>query len=217
MSSDPTGAPARARTRWRVLAMAIAGVVAGLVVGVTTSWLLAAAAGWATACVVYIAWVWLVIARLDPEQTREHATREDPGHRVTDALVLIASVVSLAAVVLILVVARSEHGVARAGVAVLAVASVALSWLLVHTLYTVRYARMYYTAPVGGVDFNQAEPPRYSDFAYLAFTLGMTFQVSDTNLRSSALRSVVIWHTLLSYVFGSVILASIVNLIAGLG
>jgi uncharacterized membrane protein len=100
--------------------------------------------------------------------------------------------------------------------AALAVGSVALSWLLVHTLFTLRYARLYYRGAVGGINFNQAEPPQYTDFAYLAFTLGMTFQVSDTNIQNHEIRSTALRHSLLSFVFGSIILATIINLVAGL-
>jgi uncharacterized membrane protein len=77
---------------------------------------------------------------------------------------------------------------------------------------------VYYSEPIGGIDFNTSEEdPRYVDFAYLSFDLGMTFQVSDTNLHTSELRAIVLRHTLLSYVFGSVVLATTINLVAGLG
>jgi len=99
---------------------------------------------------------------------------------------------------------------------VLGIVSVVLAWAVVHTVYTLRYARMYYTEPVGGIDFNSDAPPRYVDFAYLAFGIGMAFQVADTNLTSSAFRSVVLRHALLSFVFATVILAVTINLVAGL-
>jgi len=92
---------------------------------------------------------------------------------------------------------------------------VAVSWLVVHTLFTLRYARLYHSTG-GGVDFNQDDPPRYLDFAYLAFTIGMTFQVSDTNLTSPAIRAAALRHALLSYLFGAVILATSVNFIVNL-
>jgi len=79
-----------------------------------------------------------------------------------------------------------------------------------------RYARIYYADIPGGVDFNEAHPPQYSDFAYLAFTIGMTYQVSDTTLRNRVLRRTVLVHALISYVFGVVIVAAGINLIAGL-
>ena len=79
------------------------------------------------------------------------------------------------------------------------VGSVALAWASVHTVFTTRYARIYYTGPDEGVDFNEDDPPRYSDFAYLAFTIGMTFQVSDTDLKTKEIRATALKHALLSY------------------
>jgi uncharacterized membrane protein len=111
--------------------------------------------------------------------------------------------------------AAQSNGVAKGVLAALALASVALSWILLHTLYTLRYASQYYTAD-DGIDFNQEAPPRYTDFAYLSFTLGMTYQVSDTNITNHAIRATALRHSLLSFVFGSVILAATINLIAGL-
>jgi uncharacterized membrane protein len=207
----------RGRSRLRLIAMAIVGVVLGVAIGATTSWWYAPVAGWVSASLTYVVWVWLVIGRLDSSQTKEHSTREDPGSAISEFLILAASLASLVAVGVLLLRGGADHAGVRAVVAGLAFASVALSWTLVHTLYTLRYARVYYGEPVGGIDFNtRSESPRYVDFAYLSFTLGMTFQVSDTNLQTSQLRSIVLRHTLLSYVFGSVVLASVVNLVAGL-
>jgi uncharacterized membrane protein len=96
------------------------------------------------------------------------------------------------------------------------VGSVALSWSVVQTVFISHYARLYYGHPDGGIDFNQEAPPRYSDFAYLAFTVGMTFQVSDTDLKTPALRATALRQALLSYLLGAVILATTINLVAGL-
>jgi uncharacterized membrane protein len=73
---------------------------------------------------------------------------------------------------------------------------------------------MYYED--GGVDFNERAPPCYTDFAYLAFTIGMTFQVSDTDLQTREFRRVALCHALLSFVFGTGILATTINLVASL-
>lgn len=197
--------------------MAVCALVVGVIVGTGFPWWDAAVAGWAAACATYLVWVWIVVGRLDAEGTRAHATREDPGRRISDWLVLLASIASLGAVAVLLVSSSGVHGASRAVVGGLSLASVALSWTLVHTLYTLRYARVYYADPVGGIDFNNSdEAPRYLDFAYLAFDLGMTYQVSDTTLRSSRLRAIVLRHTLLSYVFGTVVLATTISLVVGL-
>jgi uncharacterized membrane protein len=113
--------------------------------------------------------------------------------------------------------ATRNHGRTELLRVLLGVGSVVVSWALVHTTFTLHYARVYYTEPGGGIHFTETELPRYTDFAYLAFTIGMTFQVSDTVLTSSQLRRTALIHALSSYLLGTVILASTVNLIAGLG
>ncbi len=99
---------------------------------------------------------------------------------------------------------------------VAALVAVVASWTSLHTVYALRYAWVWYTAPVGGIDFHQVEPPRYSDFAYVAFTVAMSFAMSDPDVGSSALRRTVLGHALLSYTFGTVIVALLVNVVAGI-
>jgi uncharacterized membrane protein len=98
----------------------------------------------------------------------------------------------------------------------LGVASVICAWAVLHTVFTLKYARQYYRDAVGGLGFNQDEPPGYRDFAYVAFTIGMTFQVSDTDIQHPRMRSLVLGHALMAYLFGAVIIAVTVNLLAGL-
>jgi uncharacterized membrane protein len=197
--------------------MLLAGLCAAVATGAVGAWGYAPLVGWDSAAVVFTAWAWLVIGPMSSSATSSYATREDPGRAVTDLIVLIASVASLGAVGLVLVQASTAKGAQQSLIAALGVGSVALSWFTVHTLFTLRYARLYYTGEDGGVDFNQDAPPRYLDFAYLAFTIGMTFQVSDTDLQSPAIRHSALRHALLSYLFGAVILATTINLVAGLG
>ncbi len=172
--------------------------------------------GWDAAVLTYLAVTVPAIWHLDSTATARKALREDTTRPLADLLLLAAAVASLAGLAVVIVRAHRSSGTTELILTVLAVVSVVLSWALVHLTYTLRYARIYYTSPVGGVDFNQNEAPSYADFAYLAFTIGMTFQVSDTALRSRAMRSNALSHALLSYLFGTVILATTVNLVAGL-
>ena len=110
-------------------------------------------------------------------------------------------------------VALRHRGVHAAIVGILTVAA---SWFAVHTLYTVHYARLYYSDDPGGIDFHDPEPPRFRDFAYIAFTVGMTYQVSDTEINLTSIRATVLRHALVSYLLGAVVLAVTINLIAGL-
>jgi uncharacterized membrane protein len=173
----------------RVAVAGVVGVVVGVVVGGVAAWRYAPAAGWSAAAAVLVVWTWLVIAHMTAEQTKVHATREDPARALTDLIVLIASVASLAGVVYLLAAGSSDHGATEAIGAGLGILSVAGAWAVVHTVFTLRYALLYYTGSPGGVDFNQSERPDYVDFAYLAFTLGMTYQVSDTDLQTRPIRA----------------------------
>jgi uncharacterized membrane protein len=69
---------------------------------------------------------------------------------------------------------------------------------------------------VGGIAFNEKDPPDYVDFAYVALTIGLTFQVSDTDLSSKQMRRTALRHALLSYLFGAVIVALTINVVASL-
>ena len=208
----PGGAPAGHRVAG---AMAV-GLVAGAAVAALGEWSVAPVIGWDVAAVVYAVPVWMTIWGLEAERTSRLATREDPTGPAAHLLLVAASVASLGAVVLLLLEAGNRQGPAQVLMLALGLLSVVLSWTVVHTVYTLHYARMYYTEPVGGVDFNEEAPPRYSDFAYLAFTIGMTFQVSDTDIQAKNIRAAALRHALLSYLFGAVILAATVNAIAGL-
>jgi uncharacterized membrane protein len=205
------------RASTRVAVSAAAGVAIAVVTGILGSWNYAPSVGWDTAAFIFLGWTFAVISGMDAEQTPRPATPEDPSRRATQLLLLAASIASLGAVGFLLVQASSDKGASKWIAAALGVISVALSWLVVHTLFGLRYALLYYVAEQeGGVDFQQSVRPQYTDFAYLAFTVGMTFQVSDTELTSHAIRMTALRHALLSYLFGALILASAVNLVASL-
>jgi uncharacterized membrane protein len=201
------------RTGVAALAAAVALVIT-LVVG--AAWPIAFSAAWGIAALVIDAWVWLQVGRMDAEETKTHARAEDFSRPVADSVVLAASVASLVAIGYMLITAGNRHGATKALLILLAVGVVAVSWLTVHTLFTLRYGDVYYGDPIGGVDFNDDEPPDYLDFAYLALTIGMTFQVSDTSLTSKRMRHVAIRHALLSFLFVAVIVALAINSVASL-
>ncbi|MFT4297073.1 MAG: DUF1345 domain-containing protein [Micropruina sp.] len=174
----------------------------------------ALASGWIALTVTYVAWTAISLIRLDPEQTRVHATQEDPSHGVSITILSLASVASVAGVAFLLLGTRAGEQVPVE--ALLGALVVVCSWVLVHTLYTVHYGRLYYAEPdAEPIDFG-GDKPDYQDFAYLAFTLGMTYQVSDTNLRTRGIRRAALRHALLSYLLGAVVLACTINLVVQL-
>ena len=161
---------------------------------------------------MFVAWTWAAIAPMDPADTAAHATREEPTRFGAHAVVIGAALVTLVGVVVVLV--DKEIGQLLPTIAVLA--GVVASWAAIHTVFALRYARMFLTDDGGGIDFHMSAPPRYSDFAYVAVTVGMSFAISDTDLGSSRMRRTALVHALLSYLFGTVIIALLVNLVASM-
>jgi uncharacterized membrane protein len=210
--------PRSARGLWQVAGSWTVGTVVAVVLAIATSVdaKYGVLLGWDVGALVYLLWVWHLSRHLDSEGTAAAAVREDPTRPVRDVILLVAAVASLAAVIYTIADAAHSDGAGRALRVALGVASIAISWFLVHTLFTMMYARQYYIDEDGGIDFNTDEPPVWTDFAYLSFTIGMTFQVSDTDLQTSALRRLALRQSLISYLFGAVIIAITINLVAGL-
>jgi uncharacterized membrane protein len=204
-------------SRKRLLAVVALGAPAGALAAFVSPWQLAVLIGWDVAAATFVTMVWWSIARFTSGETREFATREDDGRVATSFLLLSASVASLVGVGFALFKASNANTRGQAALTVAAIVTVALSWVVVHTVFTLRYAREYYTPPTGGIDFKaDTEEPDYQDFGYVAFTIGMTFQVSDTDVQSRKIRRTVMRHSLLSYLFGAVILAVVINVIASI-
>ena len=216
--------PAGARPWWwgpsqrrRVIESAVVGLVAGGVAATLGPWQLAMLVGWDVAALLTVVRVWARLHGATPAETRLVARQEDDSRATSELLLLGASIVSLAGVAAGLIRARDATRPLEPILTVAAVVAVASSWLVVHCVFTLRYANEYYGDPVGGIDFHSGEiDPDYRDFAYLGFTVGMTFQVSDTEINSPAIRRIVLHHALISYLFGAVILAMTVNVIATL-
>jgi len=182
------------------------------------AWWLAVIGGWDVAALTFLATVWPLLLRADGPRTERLASREDETNSSATVLLGSGSLVSLLGVGLALGIARHSAGGGRPLLISVAVLTVALSWIVMNTVYTLRYAHLHYASKNGGVDFGgpAGERPGYRDFAYVAFTIGMTYQVSDTAVRDPRIRRTVMSHAILSYVFGVVIVAGSVNLIAGL-
>jgi uncharacterized membrane protein len=201
----------------RFSAVMASGAIVGAVTAFVAPWQLATLVGWDTAAIAYVASVWASISRFSPTETETLATREDTGRVPTSLLLLSASVASLVGVGFDLITANQAHDAGRVALTIIAVLTVASSWALVQTVFALRYAHEFYTPPIGGIDFkNDKLLPDYQDFAYVAFTIGMTFQVSDTDIQARRTRRTVLRHALLAYLFGAVILAVVVNVIASL-
>jgi uncharacterized membrane protein len=189
--------------------------VAAIAIAVGASWSVAALCASDVAALIFVVWVWATIGGADPAATARMARAEDASRAAAEAVLVSAGAASLVAVFFTLGQAGRAASPERGLLTALSLASVALAWASLHTVYLLRYARLYYSPPTGGIDF-AGEQPGYIDFAYLALTVGMTFQISDTNLTSRRIRRVALHHALLSYLFGTVIVAITVSSVAGL-
>ena len=210
---------------WHALALRRALIVTsiGLIVALALLWFvpweLAVLGGWNAAALTFLVAVWPMIIRANGADVERLATREDENRGSATVLLVGANVASLLGVGFTLSLAGRGSGAERVLLVGIAMLTVVLSWTMVNTVFTLRYAHLYYGSPTQGVAFGGSAVRQgrdYRDFAYVAFTIGMTYQVSDTDVRDSRIRRTVLSHALLSYAYGVVIVAGAINLIAGL-
>jgi uncharacterized membrane protein len=202
-------------TRLRLPVGLAAGLIVGTAVSNRFSLPFGLLAGWLAGALLVDVWLWATIWPLDARATRSHVKEEDPGRRVGSFVGLFCSVASVGAIGYLLL-QRAPTTRLVVIQAALCVISVVVAWITVHTIFTVRYAHIYYSEPDGGFDFHQHQPPRYSDFAYVAFTVGMSYAISDTDVGKSEIRRLVLLHALISYLLGAVVLGATINLLVSL-
>ncbi len=194
-------------------------VAAGTAAGVGTALLLNVPIGILLGITVlhatFVLTGWVSLWPLTADGTRRNARREDFRTTTEELLIVASSLGGLVGIGALLVLDRSSTDRIAA---VLALAGVFMAWASLHLMYAARYAHLYYAGADdtwgSGIDFNSDHPAAYRDFFYFSYNLGMTYQVSDTDVSSPRIRSVVLRHCLLSYVFGAVVLASTINLVA---
>lgn len=201
--------------RRRVIFTGLLGLAAAIAAASQQPWQFAAVVGWDLGSLVLIASIWFSIGRLTAEQTRSRATRQDDSRNASRAVVVAGCVASLGGVIVGVLKARELSGTIGAVLTVLSVLAVILAWIAVHTMFVLHYAHQYYDTG-GGIDFGPAGDPSFRDFAYVAFTVGMTFQVSDTAFTDRSMRWLLLRHAALSYLFGTIILGLTINVLAGL-
>ncbi|WP_327365934.1 DUF1345 domain-containing protein [Streptomyces sp. NBC_01217] len=197
----------------RLAGAVIVGAVTGAVTGALTNTPLGILAGVAAAEAVFVVAGWIVLWPMDAATTHHNVRREEFRPVIEELAVVAAALCGLVGIVVLLLVDDSDLSHAAAATAL---CGVFMAWASLHLMYATRYAYLYYLPSEGGIDFNSPDRPKYIDFLYFSYNLGMTYQVSDTDVSSSTIRAVVLRHCLLSYVFGAGILATTINLVAGI-
>ena len=164
--------------------------------------------------VVYLALMLRLTLHSDAEDLRRHAEADDEGSALILTIAIVAVVVAMTAIFLVL--NRQSDGL---GEAIFALASAPLGWTLMQVLLAYRYAHLYYARnPDAGLIFPDAsKPPNAADFLYFSFTIGMTAQVSDSQVTNTTMRKLVLLHGIGSFFFNTVILALAVNAGLALG
>ncbi len=159
----------------------------------------------------------------DPQETRARAALEDPGRNLIAAIVLVAVVVGLVAAIAILGHGPKVQNIFERWEAyLLGFVAISVGWFLVHTLYTFRYAHLYWYddngdgTECGGIKFPGTDEPSDWDFAYFSFCLGTSFAVSDPQVTATRVRREVIAHSIISFAYNSVIVGIVINLFAGI-
>jgi len=212
-------------------------LIVGITVGVLTatfwpaehSLAVRVLAGWDAGSLIVLLVVWAIVLTADARDTKRRAAAADPGRRAVWVLVVVASSVSLFAGAVVMRHASAIDPARRGLLIGLCLIAVTTAWTLTHSVFTLRYAHLYYRdgdgareagghddlAGEGGLEFLGKKPPSDFDFAYFAFTIGMCFQVSDVGVSTAQMRRAVLAHSLLSFVYNTVIVALSLNLLAG--
>jgi uncharacterized membrane protein len=188
-----------------------------------------------TPALILVAWIacaltvilldWIIIFTSHPLEVRKIAKLQDSSRTFLFVFITAASVASLGAIVYLLKSTKGLPDAAKSEHILLAIGAVIISWFLLHTIFTLKYAHLYYdvntdtdgeTKAVGGLQFPGKQQPDYLDFVYFSFIVGMTFQVSDVNISSRKIRRVCLQHALLSFAFNTAILALSINVVSGM-
>ena len=181
-------------------------------------------AAWVGGAICFLIVIWSMMLRASAAQTRCRSQQQEVDHRFILMVAIAAAFASLFVIGFVLGKYKDSTGSQVS----LSIAAVFCSWLLVHTLFAHHYAAFYYRPCAkqsasdsggeynGGLKFAGEMPPRYSDFLYFSFVIGMSAQTSDIPIVKSAMRRLTVGHMIVSYYFYSVILALAVSLVTGL-
>ena len=188
-------------------------------------WRIHLIAAWDAFAFALLTLAWTRIFTAEPRMVVKLATLQPASRKLIVAFVIVAACASLGAVAFLLGMAKGLTGQRLATHVMLALATVILSWLLLHTVFTLHYAHLFYSAPHGkdkehtprGLVFPDGEiEPDYLDFAYFSFVIGMTSQVSDVQIDSRVFRRWALLHGMVAFAFNTAVLALSLNIISGL-
>lgn len=196
------------------------GVLASVIMPADFESLIRIMIGWDIFSILMVTFGWITFFKTTANQIRAQAKVQDENRVVIFIIVLIATLAGLIAVI-ILIITKTENQSESAYKIPIAIAGMLLSWFLIHTTFTLRYAHIFYgnneekpATHAGGLEFPEEDRPDYLDFAYFSFNVGMTFQVSDVEVTSNRLRKLVLLHSLISFFYATIMIALTINVIS---
>ena len=176
---------------------------------------------WDAFALSFILMSWIIFFTRPVDEIINQANKDDGSRAFVLVSILISAFASLFTV-LLLMISKDQPAGMEALTITLSVAGMMLSWVMVHTIFTFHYAHLYYSAGKddtpknAALEFPQEKAPDYIDFAYFAFVIGMTFQVSDVEINSRTVRRTALAHGLLAFALNTFVVALTINLVAGL-
>jgi uncharacterized membrane protein len=208
------------------ISLAITVVVAFLLIGHVSAPALIMLS-WCSCALSIIILTWIVILSAHPREIRQLARLKDSSRYIILLFVIAASCISMLSIIFLLkAVGKGGHHSDSTQLILMCIGSVIVSWWMLHSVFTMSYAHMYYTntpdrndpedAVIGGLQFPDETEPDYLDFVYFSFVIGMTFQVSDVEIASRPIRRLALLHALISFAFNTAIVALSINVISGL-
>jgi uncharacterized membrane protein len=207
---------------WNHLKLWVA-VVVGLAIVVVApsrwSWIVRILTGWNGAMLIIVPFTYVWMKALDAKQLRARYEEEDPTAPVILLVVVVGAILSVLAIIALLSTLKQAPPPQRVAHLVLATSTIVNSWLLVHTMFTIHYADMYYSVAQGDpapLAFPETPEPLFWDFVYFAFTIGVACQTADVETRQTAIRKTVAVHSVIAFVFNLAVLGFALNVSAGL-
>lgn len=201
------------------LAVLIGGFLAYRAAWPGGKWTDAAAMAFDAGAVVFLVSLVPLLSDSSADVIRAHAAQNDANRPLILIVTSLLTIIAMVAIAGELDGARQGHLVSL----VKLVGTLLLIWLFANSIYALHYAHAWYTrseetdGDMGGIDFPGTKAPAYGDFVYFSFTLGMTFQTSDTNITASGIRHVALFHSFFAFLFSIGVIAFTINVIGGAG
>ena len=213
--------PRKLSVRFRLILSAIVAGCVALFLPSSFHWATRFLCVWDAGMMVFLGFTLHLMVKATPEKMQRYAKQEDEGRATILTLVTAAACISIFAIAFILgdKSKNSELMVLHISLSLITIVG---SWLLVHVIFALHYARIFYQnyetlakSEAEGLDFPGEREPDYWDFLYFSFVIGMTSQVSDVDVTSRTMRRVSLIHGILSFFFNTSIVALTINIVAG--